>query len=46
MRRFSSYGPINPKLHYYASREGLIDKAYTSLMRVDTILRYGPPANR
>jgi hypothetical protein len=32
MRRFSSYGPINPKLHYYASREGLIDKAYTGLI--------------
>ncbi|MCP5049771.1 MAG: ATP-binding protein, partial [bacterium] len=32
MRRFSSYGPINTKLHYYASREELIRKAYTRLV--------------
>lgn len=32
MRRFSSYGPVNHKLHYYAPREELIKKAYTSLL--------------
>ena len=32
MRRFSSYGPINTKLHYYAHRETLIDRAYTQLI--------------
>jgi hypothetical protein len=32
MRRFSSYGPINTKLHYYAPREKLIDRAYTQLV--------------
>jgi hypothetical protein len=31
MRRFSSYGPINTRLHYYAPREELIAKAYTLL---------------
>ncbi len=31
MRKFSSYGPINTKLHYYAPRKALIDKAYTEL---------------
>lgn len=32
MRRFHSYGPVNMKLHYYAPREALIDRAYTHLM--------------
>ncbi|NIM16984.1 MAG: AAA family ATPase [Candidatus Aminicenantes bacterium] len=32
MRRFSSYGPINNKLHYYAPREELINRAYTQLL--------------
>ncbi|NIM16880.1 MAG: hypothetical protein GTO45_33265 [Candidatus Aminicenantes bacterium] len=32
MRRFSSYGPINTKLHYYAPREELINQAYTNLI--------------
>ncbi len=35
MRRFSSYGSINNKLHYYAHRESLIDKAYTQLIGED-----------
>lgn len=32
MRRFHSYGSINPKLHYYAPRHELIQRAYTQLM--------------
>lgn len=32
MRRFSSYGPVNPKLNYYAPREELIRTAYTRLV--------------
>ena len=32
MRRFSSYGPINSKLHYYAPRKELIDNSYTKLI--------------
>ncbi|UCH92351.1 MAG: AAA-like domain-containing protein [Candidatus Aminicenantes bacterium] len=32
MRRFTSYGPINPNLHYYAPRKELIDRAYTQLV--------------
>lgn len=32
MRRFSSYGPVNSKLHYYAPRKELIEKAYTTLV--------------
>ncbi len=32
MRRFSSYGPINTKVHYYSPRKKMIDKAYTQLM--------------
>ncbi len=31
IRKFTSYGPINTKLHYYAPRKALIDKAYTLL---------------
>lgn len=36
MRRFSSYGPINTKLHYYTQREALIHKAYTQLTAENT----------
>jgi len=32
MRKFSSYGPVNTKLHYYAPRKALIDSAYTQLV--------------
>lgn len=32
MRRFSSYGPVNPKLHYFVPREELVNKAYDSLI--------------
>jgi len=35
MRRFSSYGPINPKLHYYAPRKELIEKGYNQLLGED-----------
>ncbi|MCK4762428.1 MAG: AAA-like domain-containing protein [Candidatus Aminicenantes bacterium] len=30
-RRFSSYGPINTKLHYYVPRDDLINSAYRNL---------------
>ena len=32
MRKFSSYGPVNTKLHYYVPREALIDRAFTRLL--------------
>ncbi len=32
MRRFFSYGPINPKRHYHAPRKELIDRTSTRLM--------------
>ena len=32
MRRFSSYGPVNNRIHYYAPREEMIDRAYTQLV--------------
>ena len=32
MRRFSSYGPLNLKLHYYAHRTELIDSAALQLL--------------
>jgi hypothetical protein len=35
MRKFSSYGPVNPKLHYYVPREALIDRAFTQLVGED-----------
>ncbi len=35
MRKFSSYGQINTKLHYYAPRKELIEHAYTQLMGED-----------
>ena len=31
MRRFSSYGPINTNLHYFAPREELISKVFALL---------------
>jgi hypothetical protein len=35
MRRFSSYGPVNNKIHYYAPRQDIIDRAYMQLMGED-----------
>ncbi len=32
MRKFSSYGPVNTKLHYYVPRKELINSAYTQLV--------------
>ncbi len=32
MRKFSSYGPVNVKLHYYVPRQALIDTAHTRLV--------------
>ena len=32
MRKFSSYGPINTKLHYYVPREALVEQAYSQLV--------------
>ena len=32
MRKFSSYGPVNQNLHYYAPRKDLIEKAYVHLV--------------
>ncbi len=32
MRKFSSYGPVEPDLHYFASRKDLIDRAYLQLV--------------
>ena len=32
MRKFSSYGPVNTKLHYYTPREELINEAFTQLI--------------
>jgi len=34
MRRFSSYGPIDKTLYYYAPREALIEKGYNQLVGV------------
>ena len=31
MRRFSSYGPVDTRYHYYAPRKGLIEDAYIRL---------------
>jgi len=28
MRKFSSYGPVDPELHYYVSRQEWVDGAY------------------
>jgi hypothetical protein len=35
MRKFSSYGPVNTKLHYYVPRQALIDDAYQQLVGED-----------
>ncbi|MFQ5616113.1 MAG: hypothetical protein ACE5GO_06605, partial [Anaerolineales bacterium] len=35
MRKFSSYGPINTKLHYHVPRTELIDFAHTQLVGED-----------
>jgi len=35
MRRFTSYGPINTNTDYYVPREGLIEKAYRTLVGDD-----------
>lgn len=32
MRKFSSYGPINTKLHYYVPRQALVDRAIMHLV--------------
>ena len=32
MRRFSSYGPLNPKIHYYAPMKELIETGFTKLV--------------
>ena len=32
MRKFSSYGPVNTKLHYYVPRQELVDRACTQLL--------------
>ncbi|MCP5107214.1 MAG: ATP-binding protein [bacterium] len=32
MRRFSSYGPVDTEVHYYAPRQELIDTAYSQLV--------------
>ncbi|MDM8524566.1 AAA-like domain-containing protein [Desulfococcaceae bacterium HSG8] len=32
MRKFSSYGPVNTKIHYYAPRKELLDRAFTQLI--------------
>lgn len=50
MRRFSSYGPINEKLNYYAPRKKLIEKGYTQLVakipkKGVIILRSGRPGS-
>ncbi|MFQ5418938.1 MAG: AAA-like domain-containing protein [Anaerolineae bacterium] len=37
MYKFSSYGPINTKLHYHVPRTGLIDFAHTQLVGEDPV---------
>jgi len=32
VRKFSSYGPLNTRLHYYAPRKALIERALTQLL--------------
>lgn len=32
MRKFSSYGPVDPDVHYFAPRKGLIDRTYRQLL--------------
>ncbi len=35
MRKFSSYGPVDTRLHYYAPRQALIERAYTQMVGED-----------
>jgi len=35
MRKFSSYGPVNTRLHYHVPRNGLIESTYTQLTGKD-----------
>jgi predicted AAA+ superfamily ATPase len=35
MRRFSSYGPLDKELNYFAPREELLQQAYTRLIGDD-----------
>jgi hypothetical protein len=35
MRKFSSYGPVNTNLHYYAPRQALIEQALANLVGED-----------
>jgi hypothetical protein len=32
MRTFSSYGPVDPELHYYVPRQELVNFAYQQLL--------------
>ena len=32
MRKFSSYGPVDPEIHYYVPRQALVDFAYQQLL--------------
>ncbi|MCP4149278.1 MAG: hypothetical protein GY757_16135 [bacterium] len=32
MRRFSSYGPIDTDMHYYAPRKEICDRTYSQLV--------------
>jgi len=32
MRKFSSYGPVEPELYYYVPRQALVDFAYQQLL--------------
>jgi len=41
MRKFSSYGPVDTKLHYYVPREALIEQAYTQLVGSSANLNKG-----
>ncbi len=38
MRKFSSYGPVDTRLHYYAPRQALIERAYTQMVGEDPTL--------
>ncbi len=39
MRTFSSYGPVDPELHYYVPRQELVNFAYQQLLgkNIDTL---------
>jgi hypothetical protein len=49
MRKFSSYGPVDPELHYYVPRQALVDFAYQQLLgdNPNKGLHHclGPPSN-